>query len=193
MDQERLLEQAIRELGQASCLEFFEHRAGDDEISACWELDSPEKLCGEFSVMSLQRAFAENVHDHPLPEELTPVERQRWSELRPFDGHPQGGTGEWVALRVGPGAPELWYYHPETALKNFAGFRMDIDHDQYLRALAITKGTYGWQKLFCDTDALDEDDMDEVRAGLEEMLELFPSLFPDHDYEPLRARLAERS
>ncbi|WP_410644056.1 hypothetical protein [Amycolatopsis sp. lyj-346] len=129
MAPERLLQQALRELGQVSGLEFFEHRADDDEISACWELDSPERLCGEFSVMSLPRALAEKAQDHPLEEELTPAERQRWSELRPFDGHPSGGTGEWVALRVGPGTPELWYYHPETAKENFAGFRMDIDHE----------------------------------------------------------------
>jgi hypothetical protein len=193
MDLERLLQQALRELRQVSCLEFIDYRTGDDEISACWELDSPEQLRGEFSVVSLRRALAEKAPDHPLEEELTPAERQRWSELHPFDGHPCGGTGEWAALRVGPGTPELWYYHPETTKENFAGFRMDIDHDQYLRALAITKGTYGWQTLFCDPAAFDEDDMSYVRAGLEEMLELFPSLFPDHDHEPLRARLVERS
>lgn len=193
MNPRRLLEQALHELGQASCLAHFEHRTDDDEIAAHWELDSPEQLCGEFSVLGLQRALTEKPHDHPLENELTPAEHQRWSELRPFDGHPQGGTGEWVALRVGASTPELWYYHPETTRENFAGFRLDLDHDQYLRALAITKGTYGWQTLFCDTAALDEDDLSYVRPGLEEMLALFPSLFPDHDYGPLRARLAERS
>jgi hypothetical protein len=70
---------------------------------------------------------------------------------------------------------------------------MDIDYCQYLRTLAITKGTYGWQKLCRDIASLDEDDMSGIRADMAEMLEVFPALFPDHDYEPLRIRLAERS
>ncbi|WP_067814520.1 hypothetical protein [Actinomadura kijaniata] len=164
-----------------------------DEISACWSLDSPRELGGEFSVVNLHQALAEKAHGHPLEETLTPDERQRWSELRPFDGHPVTGTGEWVALRVSPDEPmpELWYYHPEIA--PYKGLRMDIDYCGYLRNLAITKGVYGWQKLFCDITSLDEDDREYFRADMAEMLELFPVLFPDHDYEPLRRRLAERS
>lgn len=163
-----------------------------EEISVCWELDSTD-LRGEFSVESLRYALAHGPHEHPLEGELTSAERQRWSEFRPFDGHPVTGTGEWVALRIRPGTPnpEIWYYHTET--ENYAGFELDLDYHQYLRTLAITKGTYGWQKLFCDVDVLTEDDMSEVRTELEEMLELLPPLFPGHDYAPLRARLAERS
>ncbi|MEV0701148.1 hypothetical protein AB0I53_25015 [Saccharopolyspora sp. NPDC050389] len=69
--------------------------------------------------------------------------------------------------------------------------RLDLDYAGYLEALRITKGTFGWQFLFADV-SLSDDEFDVTCQFMEIMLDVFPKLFPEHDYEPLRARLAER-
>ncbi|MEV0054423.1 hypothetical protein AB0H34_28455 [Saccharopolyspora shandongensis] len=57
--------------------------------------------------------------------------------------------------------------------------------------LLITKGVYGWQHLFADVQ-LHADEYIHARKRLTTMLQVLPEIFPGHDYEPLRARLAQR-
>ncbi|MGI5424124.1 hypothetical protein [Streptomyces sp. CA-179760] len=55
----------------------------------------------------------------------------------------------------------------------------------------MTKGTFGWQYLFTDV-SLRGDDFGETGRRLNDMLTVFPELFPGYDYQPLRSRLAAR-
>ena len=68
---------------------------------------------------------------------------------------------------------------------------MDIDYCAYLAALRVTKGTFGWQYLFTEVSLAEEDYKNTARR-LTDMLDVFPRLFPAHDYSELRARLEER-
>ncbi len=68
---------------------------------------------------------------------------------------------------------------------------MDITYCQYLDALLLTKGTYGWQYLYTDI-SLRRGDFDETVRYLRGMLEVFPEIFPQHDYRELRERLEAR-
>ena len=70
-------------------------------------------------------------------------------------------------------------------------FKLDLTYSQYVEALVITKGVYGWQYLFADV-SFDEYDLDGADERLERMLEVFPVIFPNHDYADLDARLKAR-
>lgn len=161
-------------------------------LAAVWDIPCPEYeeeslIAGEFDLNNIHQA----IQFGPLTERLyspTPEELQLYSELRSFDGTGETGVGHLSMLRIQPGVanPELWFdattggYH-----------RMDIDYPGYLEALRITKGTFGWQFLFTDV-SLDDGEFEVSGQFMEIMLDVFPKLFPDHDYTPLRARLAER-
>ncbi|TDD50745.1 hypothetical protein [Saccharopolyspora elongata] len=164
-------------------------------LAAVWDVPDPDPdydedclIAGEFYLHNIHRA----VQSGPLVERLydpTPEELQLYSGFRCFDGTPHAGVGHLSMLRIQPGVanPELWF---DATTKGYR--RMDLDFPGYLEALRITKGTYGWQFLFTDV-SLDDDGEHEVSGRFVEiMLEVFPTLFPDHDYAPLRARLAER-
>ncbi|MER6990342.1 hypothetical protein ABT337_10765 [Saccharopolyspora hirsuta] len=162
-------------------------------ITAFWDIADPEYeeeslIAGEFHLDNLHRA----IRSGPLVERLpdpTPEQLRLYSQLRCFDGTPHGGVGHLSMLRVQPGVtdPELWF---DATTKGY--HRMDLDYPGYLEALRITKGTYGWQFLFTDVSLEEDGPFDVAGQFAEIMLELFPRLFPDHDYAPLRARLAER-
>ncbi|WP_017591614.1 hypothetical protein [Nocardiopsis potens] len=66
---------------------------------------------------------------------------------------------------------------------------MDIDHQEYLDALVLTKGASGWRFLFCGiTEELRETyDFETASERMKTMLDVFPELFPGHDHSGLRA------
>ncbi|MCP2322202.1 hypothetical protein HDA40_000709 [Hamadaea flava] len=55
-------------------------------------------------------------------------------------------------------------------------------------ALLATKGARGWGLLFADID-LTHRSLQTTVTDLRSMLDVFPSLFPDHDFTPFRERL----
>jgi hypothetical protein len=162
-----------------------------DGLGACWTFGEEETdplFSGEFNVSPLIQTIRKRppVERYPDP---SPEQLELLSELRDFDGTPMTGVGHISSLRINQGGvhnPQIWFSDGPLGIH-----RMDVDLCGYLDALCITKGTFGWQYLFTDVSLADEDQ--EVTAELlTEMLAVFPDLFPDHDYEPLRARLAER-
>ncbi|MER7078546.1 hypothetical protein [Saccharopolyspora kobensis] len=162
-------------------------------LSAAWDVPDPEYdeeslIAGEFYLANVHQAFRSG----PLVERLpfpTPDEVRFYGQLRSFDGTPHGGVGHLSLLRLSPGVsrPELWF---DATTKGY--HRMDLDYPGYLEALRITKGTYGWQFLFTDVSLDDGGEFEVAGRFAEIMLEVFPRLFPGHDYAPLRSRLAER-
>ncbi|MGW5466658.1 hypothetical protein [Streptomyces chartreusis] len=157
-------------------------------FAARWSLEaSPNGLSGEFNVMHLSDVAVTEAPPTDL-ESLTPAEQDLYRELRVFDDQPESGTGAFAALRLRPGTPnpEVWYHDFHVG-----GFKLDIDYCQYLQQLVITKGAIGWQYLFCDV-SFEDDDFLEVGDAMAEMLEVFPRIFPAHDYTDLRARLEAR-
>jgi hypothetical protein len=161
-----------------------------DRFSASWEMEGSENgLSGEFSIAHLPSAIATEAPP-TAPELMTEAERHRYAQFRVLDDHPVSGTGAFAALRLDSETPvpEIWYHDFHY---NLGGFRMALDHCGYLEALTLTKGTFGWQFLFCDVSFADDDFLG-LGDALTEMLDVFPRLFPGHDYTDLRARLEER-
>ncbi|MBC2900135.1 hypothetical protein [Streptomyces cupreus] len=161
-----------------------------DRLSACWDLEGSENgLSGEFCISHLPAVIATEAPPS-APELMTEDERQRYAQFRVLDDHPVSGTGAFAALRLNPESPtpEIWYHDFHY---NLGGFRMALDYCRYLDVLTLTKGTFGWQFLFCDVSFTDDDFLG-LGDELGEMLAVFPRLFPDRDYTDLRARLEER-
>ena len=160
-------------------------------LSCHWAVEGDRaNLSGEFSLRHLPAAlFATG--EVLLHDDVPPSRRALYEEFRIFDEHPRTGAGTLAALRIPPVtpttiSPEVWYYDGSDG-----ELRLDLDYAGYLDALLVTKGTNGWQYLFADVD-LTETGLGSVADDLRTMLDLFPSLFPEHDYEPLRERLAAR-
>jgi hypothetical protein len=142
---------------------------------------------GEFYLTHIARAVG--------PADLTWIpsvgddERFPSSELRIIDEHPVTGTGHYAALRLLPGGgePEIWW----VATPHYGAWKMDIGYREYLDTLQVTMGAFSWQFLFTWAP-LGEQEFGSVRRRVEGMLDALPVLFPEHDYEPLRKRLAAR-
>ncbi|WP_432194967.1 hypothetical protein [Streptomyces sp. bgisy027] len=163
---------------------YFRHK----EIAASWRpLDEDSEIVGEFQLSHLLSAVTQN-HMDDVWEGDDAEERVLYGELRVFDDTPRTGTGRMAALRVTPGAsdPEIWFHD----LRDGA-LRMDLDYPGYLKTLLITKGVIGWQYLYCAPEDCGMGFIPLV-DGLKEMLDVFPRVFPDHDYTDLKARLLER-
>lgn len=169
------------------------------DLGAQWVIprlgDRPE-IDGEFSLIHLHDVLSQ-VEGGPVTiAEPTEFQLQFLSELRIIDHTPRSGSGKiaYVRIRRDVTPLEIWY----SALADIGGdpfppgyIKMEITYCQYLDALLLTKGAYGWQYLYADM-SLRRGDFQEAVGYLRGMLELFPSLFPRHDYTGLRERLEER-
>ncbi|MFG3719427.1 hypothetical protein ACGF8D_16655 [Streptomyces massasporeus] len=163
------------------------------DVAAGWgagmtEEDEDPLFAGEFDIIPLVRAIRDSAPVERVPDP-SPEQREFLSELRDFDVTSLTGTGKVASLRIRYGvshSPEIWFSDGPRGIH-----RMDIDLPGYLEALRITKGTFGWQLLYTDVP-LAHDRYEVTVRFLKEMLRVFPDLFPAHDYEPLRTRLAAR-
>ncbi|MDH6224163.1 hypothetical protein [Streptomyces sp. MJP52] len=149
-----------------------------------WSPDEGSSLAGEFRLTHL---YGTSLMSYTWTGS-NELERELFTELRVFDDTPRSGTGYLSAFRATRGItdPDVWFFDTHQGL-----MEMDLEYGTYLDNLLITKGTFGWQYLFCDTGMPDAG-FASVAKGLKEMLEVFPVIFPDHDYTDLRARLRER-
>ncbi|MGW5647952.1 hypothetical protein ACWEV3_31850 [Saccharopolyspora sp. NPDC003752] len=144
-------------------------------------------LGGEFRLPQFHSAIFESAP--PLAWEGTPDdEREFLAQFREIDGHPRAGTGVITSVRIEPNRTplEIWVWDARVG-----ALQMDLDYLGYLAALALTKGTFGWQYLFTDAD-LAGDDFHHTASSLRSMLRFFPELFPHHDYAPLQERFDAR-
>ncbi|MBD0840629.1 hypothetical protein [Streptomyces sp. TRM68416] len=163
------------------------------DLAASWgagmsDEDEDPLFAGEFDVIPLLRAIGDTAPLDRYPDP-SPEDRQFLSELRDFDVHSLSGTGQVASLRIRPGIvhnPEIWFSDRSRGIH-----RLDLDLCGYLDALRVTKGTFGWQYLYADV-SLAEDPFTGQARHLTEMLQVFPDLFPAHDYTDLRARLEHR-
>lgn len=159
-----------------------------DRIAAHWRSRRADsRMVGEFSLTHLMRAVLERYMDDIWDGE-DDRERELYSRLRYFDDTPLSGAGRMALLRATPGAtdPEIWFFDTRQG-----AVRMELDYPAYLDALLVTKGVMGWQYLYCEPADCGQG-FASSSAGLKEMVETFPALFPDHDYTDLRTRLEER-
>ncbi|NYV76288.1 hypothetical protein [Streptomyces sp. UH6] len=157
-------------------------------IEAHWRSGRPgSRMAGEFSLTHILRAVVEN-HMDAIWEGEDDWERDLYGQLRFFDDTPGSGTGRMALLRAAPGAadPEVWFFDTRQG-----AMPMELDYPGYLDAVLVTKGVMGWQYLYCEP-AYSGLGFASVSAGLEEMAQTFPVLFPHHDYTDLRTRLEER-
>ncbi|WP_433179462.1 hypothetical protein [Actinoallomurus sp. CA-150999] len=164
-------------------------------LSCGWSAVDPKRdLYGEFHLRHLYRAL---IGDPPRHNDLASErERRLMAELRMIDFAPTRATGEAAFIRIEPHKDqlEIWYQdrYLYDAENNTQGFlRMELDYCAYLETLRLTKGAFGWQMLFVDASLRDS----EFRTHMENltnMLETFPSAFPQYDYAPLVNRLEAR-
>lgn len=158
------------------------------EICSQWETVEPYAfVSGEFYLTSIARAVQSEAPDFSSSLH-SESERALGAELRIIDEAPFTGSGSFAALRLQSGVtrPEIWYADHRQGL-----WRMDLDYCKYLDVLTVTKGSFDWQHLFTDAPLHREEFQRAVRR-LTNMLDALPRIFPDHDYEPLKARLSER-
>ncbi|MCQ4212457.1 hypothetical protein [Streptomyces longispororuber] len=161
-----------------------------DGLSSYWAIERPGVyLTGEFSIDHIATVMFDDGADELITDETPEEERQIYSELRVCDRHPRGGGGSLAGLRINPGVakPEVWYYHGTHGVS-----KLDIGYDEYLDALLVTKGTYGWQYLFVEDPPVQEVEYQSALDDMRDMLQVFPELFPRHDYAPFVSRLEAR-
>ncbi|MET7788388.1 hypothetical protein ABZS93_17510 [Streptomyces sp900116325] len=159
-----------------------------NDVKASWRSSRPgSELVGEFHLTHLYRSIFEN-HMDDTWEGDSDWERELYRDLRIFDDTPSTGTGRMAALRATPGSvdPEIWYFDMRRGVT-----RMEIGYGPYLDNLLVTKGTIGWQYLYCEVD-LGDPSVRALSEGLKEMLDVLPQLFPHYDYSHLIARLEAR-
>ncbi|GAB3989557.1 hypothetical protein GCM10029978_114980 [Actinoallomurus acanthiterrae] len=164
-------------------------------LSCQWSCADPKReFNGEFCLPHLCRAL---LRDPPRHNDLASErERRLMSELRMIDFAPVRATGEAAFIRIEPHKDqlEIWYQdrYLYDAEDNTQGFlRMELDYCGYLDTLRLTKGAFGWQMLFVDASLRDREFRSHVES-LTNMLETFPSVFPQYDYAPLMSRLEAR-
>lgn len=167
-----------------------------EEISAHWVTKPPlPQFSGEFSVRHLAHVLGQPV-DPWAQQEPTQFRRDFMSSLLCFDSTPNSGTGRMSFLRMqaGVGPFEIWY----EDMADIGGdpyppgyVKLDLSYSEYIDALVLTKGTFCWQYLYAEV-SLSDSSWKPVADSLKAMLEVFPELFPEYDYSPLRQRLEAR-
>jgi hypothetical protein len=152
---------------------------------------------GEIDVFPLLDVVEQG--DDPPIFFATESHRRFHSQLRCIAGSRGTGNGHLTHLRLPPDKDpvEIWLddqlvdvdpqirEHPSTFVK------LDLTYGEYMDALLATKGARGWELLFANIDLTHSSLQTEV-ANLRNMLDVFPDLFPDHDYTPFQERLAAR-
>ncbi|SED48094.1 hypothetical protein [Streptomyces melanosporofaciens] len=169
-----------------------------DDVSEDVEADrliesEPPEIRGEFFLRSIHDILSQPAG--PADPVETEFQRTFLSELRVMDQTPRSGAGMLTYLRLKPGTSPLEIWYSDIAAIGAppypGGFiQMDITYSEYLDALLLTKGTYGWQYLYTDISLADG--FSDTVDYLEGMLSLFPQIFPNHDYSDLRVRLEAR-
>ncbi|MGP4089429.1 hypothetical protein [Streptomyces sp. KR55] len=159
------------------------------QLGSQWQTVPPHPdLAGEFRLSPLPLAVHEDAPEFPSSL-YSDEQRELATGFRVIDSSPFTGTGSLVAVRLQPGMenPEIWFSdHRTNSL-----WKMDLDYAEYMETLRLTKGVFDWQHLFTEAPLNDEEYVGTAR-DLQAMLDILPSVFPDHDYAPLHARLAER-
>ncbi|MET7712169.1 hypothetical protein [Streptomyces sp. NPDC005407] len=166
------------------------------DLGGRWETsgDLPE-IYGEFNLLHFYDVF-DQPEGPSRGQETTDFQQEFLSQLRFFDHTPRSGAGMMTYIRMQPNvAPlEIWYQDiadigSDPYPTNF--IKMDITYCEYLEALILTKGTYGWQYLYTDV-SLRGGEFHSKASYLEHMLDVFPRIFPSYDYSSLLVRLEER-
>ncbi|MFH8773377.1 hypothetical protein [Streptomyces sp. NPDC017958] len=166
------------------------------EISCRWRTAEGEpEVGGEFRLGDLYEAIL-----NPAPQfaegTVSPGDLEIYQQLRVIDFPQHAGTGNFCAIRLQEHVDplEMWYY--DMRLSTAPGYesdliKMELTYCEYLEAVVLTKGVFGWQYLFTDI-SLRGQVFRETVARLRRMIEVFPTLFPNHDYSSLAARLEAR-
>ncbi|QXE38326.1 hypothetical protein KQY30_32920 [Streptomyces sp. GMY02] len=117
-------------------------------------------------------------------------------QLRYIDSAYRSGVGSMTYLRMKPRTSPLEIWHYDLARIGGGPYpigyiKLDLTYHQYLETLVLTKGTRGWQYLFADVSFRDLA-LGDIGDSVKKMTDVFPRLFPEHDYTSLQRRLEER-
>jgi hypothetical protein len=165
------------------------------EIGAAWRtVGRLPDITGEYNLVNFHDALMSSDPGSELGQ--TDFHQTFLSQLCPIDRSPRSGAGFQTYLRMQADVDELELWYSDIADIEQPpyppGFiKLDISYCEYLDALLLTKGTYGWQYLFADI-SLSGRALSDSRTNLENMLQAFPEIFPGRDYSSLRDRLEAR-
>ena len=166
-----------------------------DELMACmnvsnaagaywtYQIDDQRKGAGEFKLQHLREVFLYKPNrlwsEETLPEKVSFLEKLRFIDFRPGAGDDKFAAFELDECSM---PPPIWYYDRGDC------YPMDIDYEEYLEALTLTKGITDWQYLFCRVD-LKEPSLKWLGPRLQKNLDALSRLFPLRDYSHYYARL----
>lgn len=165
------------------------------ELACYWRMseDSSPSLSGEFRIILFYDAILMRSPNVGW-EGSSDAERRLYSEFRIIDdNNARSGTGMFAAVRIQSGVNplEIWYYTGSQGGNPWQAVKMELDYCGYLDYLLLTKGTFGWQYLFTETP-LTGSDFRHIATRLKKMVDIFPRIFPQHDYTSLAQRLQDR-
>lgn len=166
------------------------------KLSCRWRTrEGVPELGGEFRLGDLYDAIL-----NPAPqfseETASPADLEVYQQLRVVDFPQYAAVGTFAAIRVQEHVDplEMWYYDMRLSTAPGIGsdlIKMELTYAEYLDAVVLTKGVFGWHYLFCDI-SLRGPIFQERADRLKRMIDLFPTLFPDHNYSSLATRLEAR-
>jgi len=157
------------------------------ECAVAWSYRSRGKVVegGEFRLINLFDAF----QSHRLklnPDDIPPTLHGSPREAIYFDFQPEIGNSIYALL-----IPQQNEEFPRVHLHDRGRILpMMVDVRRYIELLAVTKGFYYWQYLFCEID-LQAYEFGFQRASIRKMVKILSSLFPQSDLSALQKRMAE--
>jgi hypothetical protein len=157
------------------------------ECAAAWRYKSKDEFVegGEFRLVNLFDAF-DSSRVKIDPDAIPTSVRGKPHEAVYFDSQPEiGNRIHTLLLEDRKGLfPSVYLQDNDRVLP------MVVDVAQYVRLLAVSKGFYYWQYLFCDID-LRTYELGYQRSCIRNMMIVLRRLFPDSDLGLLEKRSDE--
>jgi len=166
------------------------------EVAAHWESTPPlPRFSGEYRIPAPMEIVSQGTD--PSASMLNDdFHREFVSELRYFDNSYASGRGFMSYLRMVPNSSPLQVWFSALVGTNFPPYppgyvRLDLTYNEYLSALLLTKGLYGWQYLYADV-SFGDPALEHLTECLRNGLDALPDMFPGWDYTSLSQRLEAR-
>ncbi|MEU9879872.1 hypothetical protein [Streptomyces phaeochromogenes] len=167
-----------------------------DEIGVYWQTKPPlPQFFGEYRIPSPYEVLAQGTQDTGGMG-IQRVQRDFLRQLRYIDHAWQSGSGSTTWIRMSPNTSPLEIWQHDLTMTGGTPYphgyvQLDITYRKYIETLILTKGTRGWQYLFADVPFRDSP-IAEIAENVTHMLQVFPDLFPEHDYSELQQRWEAR-
>jgi hypothetical protein len=146
---------------------------------------------GEFHLYPLSDTLLSNRDPELWHKGMDHEKIEFLKRLRIFDDHPDAGDFKLAAFYLDPvlsppTLPPIYFYDRG----NF--WLMDQDYGGYLDSLLNLFGVNNWQYIYCDLNDMSQPARERIYEELSKTLSELQTLFPDRDFAPYQARLADK-